>query len=205
MSTKIAKGIQRKKVLLVDNYDSFTYILLRTLEELDMLCITVKKNDTIDIAEIKDYDAVILSPGPGYPSTSGICCELIRQFAPTMPILGICLGHQTIAEVFGATLINLPMVHHGEITDLKITKPHFLFKGLIEPIEVGLYHSWAVSKEDCPDCLEIIAVSGNGIIMSLQHKNFPIVGVQFHPESIMTSQGHLILQNWVNSLYCSAN
>lgn len=200
MGTKIAKDRQLVKVLLLDNYDSFTHILLRTLSALDLLCITVKKNDEISLAEAQEFDAFVLSPGPGFPATSGICCELIRQYAASKPMLGICLGHQAIAEVFGAQLYNLPQVQHGRCTQLTQVIANPIFDGLTSPIKVGLYHSWAVAATPFPDCLEITSRSTEGTVMSIAHKEYPIIGLQFHPESIMTPQGPLMLKNWAESL-----
>jgi len=191
------------KVLLLDNYDSFTYNLLRALETAGLSDITVKKNDEIDLDEAGDYDVIVISPGPGAPSEAGICCDLIRRYAAHKPMLGICLGHQAIAEVFGASLYHLPQVRHGVQVPLRILKTDSVFSGLNGEILVGLYHSWAVADPHLPACLEVDAVSDEGVIMAITHRTFPLTGWQFHPESIMTPLGIQMLMNWVTRLVVS--
>ncbi len=161
--------------------------------------VDVYRNDEIDLDKVKDYDKIILSPGPGIPSEAGLLLPLIKEYAATKSILGVCLGHQAIGEAFGGTLINLDKVYHGVATPIKIiNKQSQLLKGLPETIEVGRYHSWIVSDKNFPADLEITAVDDNGYIMGLQHKTFDVQGVQFHPESVLTPDGEKILRNWLN-------
>lgn len=188
-----------KKIVVIDNYDSFTYNLVHYLEDLNCE-VTVFRNDEFYIDEVKPFDKILLSPGPGIPDEAGLLKEVIKTYAPTKSILGVCLGQQAIGEVFGGSLINLEKVYHGVATKVSITVPdEVLFKGLNNEIEVGRYHSWVVSKEDFPEVLEITSVDANGEIMSLRHKTFDVRGVQYHPESVLTPDGKKILQNWVNS------
>lgn len=188
-----------KKIVVIDNYDSFTYNLVHYLEDLN--CdVTVFRNDEFYIDELKSFDKILLSPGPGIPDEAGLLKEVIKTYALTKSILGVCLGQQAIGEVFGGSLINLEKVYHGVATKVSITVPdEVLFKGLEKEIEVGRYHSWVVSKENFPETLEITSVDGNGEIMSLRHKTFDVRGVQYHPESVLTPNGKQILENWVNS------
>ncbi|AYA36762.1 aminodeoxychorismate/anthranilate synthase component II [Hymenobacter oligotrophus] len=189
-------------ILVFDNYDSFTYNLVQVLRELgygDQ--ITVRRNDQLDLDEVEQYDAVLLSPGPGIPSEAGLMPELIRRYAPTKRILGVCLGHQGIAESFGASLINLSAVRHGVATDATVSVPgERLFAGIPERFRVGRYHSWAVKPDTMPDCLEATAFDEEGEIMALRHRQYDVRGVQFHPESILTEHGHRLLQNWLHDL-----
>jgi anthranilate synthase component 2 len=188
-----------KKIVVIDNYDSFTYNLVHYLEDLNCE-VTVFRNDEFYIDEVKPFDKILLSPGPGIPDEAGLLKEVIKTYAPTKSILGVCLGQQAIGEVFGGSLINLEKVYHGVATKVSITVPdEVLFKGLNNEIAVGRYHSWVVSKEDFPEVLEITSVDANGEIMSLRHKTFDVRGVQYHPESVLTPDGKKILQNWVNS------
>lgn len=188
-----------KKIVVIDNYDSFTYNLVHYLEDLNYE-VTVFRNDEFYIDELKSFDKILLSPGPGIPDEAGLLKEVIKTYAPTKSILGVCLGQQAIGEVFGGSLINLEKVYHGVATKVSITVPdEVLFKGLEKEIEVGRYHSWVVSKENFPETLEITSVDGNGEIMSLRHKTFDVRGVQYHPESVLTPDGKQILENWVNS------
>jgi anthranilate synthase component 2 len=188
-----------KKIVVIDNYDSFTYNLVHYLEDLDCE-VTVFRNDEFYIDELKPFDKILLSPGPGIPDEAGLLKEVIKTYAPVKSILGVCLGQQAIGEVFGGSLINLEKVYHGVATKVSITVPdEALFNGLEDEIEVGRYHSWVVSKEDFPEVLEITSVDGNGEIMSLRHKTYDVRGVQYHPESVLTPDGKKILQNWVKS------
>ena len=188
-----------KKILVIDNYDSFTYNLVHYLEDLNCE-VTVFRNDEFYIDEVKSFDKILLSPGPGIPDEAGLLKEVIKTYAPTKSILGVCLGQQAIGEVFGGSLTNLDKVYHGVATQIKITSPdETLFKGLGDEIEVGRYHSWVVSKDDFPEVLEITSVDENGEIMSLRHKTYDVHGVQYHPESVLTPNGKKILENWVNS------
>ncbi|WP_177734057.1 anthranilate synthase component II [Flavobacterium inviolabile] len=188
-----------KKILVIDNYDSFTYNLVHYLEDLDCE-VTVYRNDAFLIEEIKNFDKILLSPGPGIPDEAGLLKEVIRTYASTKSILGVCLGQQAIGEVFGGSLINLEKVYHGVATPVTITVgDESLFNGLPENIEVGRYHSWVVNPDDFPEVLEITSVDDSGQIMSLRHKTFDVRGVQYHPESVLTPEGKTILKNWVNN------
>ncbi len=190
------------KVIIVDNYDSFTYNLVHVVEKILHQKIDVVKNDEWNIEQFAPYDKIILSPGPGIPEEAGILIPLIQQYASSKSILGVCLGHQAIAQAFGATLINLDDVYHGVATTINIQHStlniqHNIFTSLPAKIQVGRYHSWIVSKENFPAELEITAVDDNGYIMALQHQNFDVTGVQFHPESILTPDGESIIKNWL--------
>ena len=184
-------------ILVIDNYDSFTYNLVHYLEDLDCM-VTVKRNDQLTIEEVSDYDKIVLSPGPGIPDEAGLLKPIISAYAKTKPILGVCLGHQAIGEVFGGTLTNLDKVYHGVATPIQVLVDDPLFAGLGKQFEVGRYHSWVV-KGELPTCLEITSVDENQQIMALCHKEFDVKGVQFHPESVLTPNGKTMLKNWINS------
>ena len=183
------------KVIVIDNYDSFTYNLVHYLEELNCR-VTVKRNDEVNIEDIQKFDKVVLSPGPGIPSEAGLSKEIILRYFKSKSILGVCLGHQAIAEVFGGELLNLKKVFHGVATDINIVKSDPIFLGLPKTLKVGRYHSWVV-KEPVPSDLEVIAIDENGQVMALKHKKYSVWGVQFHPESILTEHGKSLLKNWV--------
>lgn len=186
------------KVLVFDNYDSFTYNLVQMIERILHTKVDVVKNDEISLAEINKYDKIILSPGPGIPEEAGILLELIKEYAPTKSILGVCLGQQAIAEAFGGSLINLSEIFHGVATSAEIIKQETkIFKDLNSGMEVGRYHSWVVNPEGFPEELEITAVDKDGMIMALQHKTYDVHGVQFHPESILTPEGEVIIRNFL--------
>jgi len=187
------------KILVFDNYDSFTYNLVHAVKKLGYKDVEVHRNDQIALADIAKFDKIILSPGPGIPSESGILLELIKTYAPTKPIFGVCLGVQAIGEAFGASLVNLPEVYHGVSSNVTIVADDILFEGLPKQLEVGRYHSWAVAKEGLPDCLEVTAVDDEGMIMALQHKTYNVRGVQFHPESVLTPMGEQMILNWLAS------
>ncbi|KGO88961.1 anthranilate synthase component II [Flavobacterium suncheonense] len=188
-----------KKILVIDNYDSFTYNLVHYLEDLNCE-VTVFRNDEFTIDEVQPFNKILLSPGPGIPDEAGLLKEVIKTYASTKSILGICLGQQAIGEVFGGSLTNLEKVYHGVATQVKITvTDELLFKDLAEKIEVGRYHSWVVSNANFPEILEITSVDENGEIMSLRHKIYDVRGVQYHPESVLTPHGKKILENWINS------
>ena len=188
----------QKKILLFDNYDSFTYNLVHLVEKILHIKVDVYRNDEIVMEKVKGYDKIILSPGPGIPEEAGMLLPLIKEYASSKSILGVCLGHQAIAEAFGAKLINLETVFHGIATPIKILDRNDpLYKGLDEIVEVGRYHSWIVSDKELPDELEIKAVDENNYIMGLKHKNFDVQGVQFHPESVLTPCGEKIIRNWL--------
>ena len=186
-----------KKIIVIDNYDSFTYNLVHYLEDLNCE-VTVYRNDEFDIEELQKFDKILLSPGPGIPDEAGLLKEVIKTYSTTKSILGVCLGQQAIAEVFGGSLINLEKVYHGVATNIKIqVQDEPLFKGLESEIEVGRYHSWVVNPTDLPEVLEITSLDENGQIMSLRHRTLDVRAVQFHPESILTPHGKKILENWV--------
>jgi anthranilate synthase component 2 len=186
-----------KTTLLFDNYDSFTYNLLHILKEMGEN-VEVHRNDSISLEEIERFDRIVLSPGPGIPEEAGILLPLIRRYAPHKSILGVCLGEQAISEVFGAKLINLAHVHHGICSDIRLLANDPLFEGLYPGFRAGRYHSWVVSKENFPDCLEITAEDREeGLIMALRHKKYNVHGIQFHPESILTPKGKTIIKNWL--------
>ena len=194
------------KILVFDNYDSFTYNLVHLVEKIIHKKVDVYRNDQIALEKIKEYDKIILSPGPGIPSEAGLLLPLIKEYAATKSILGVCLGHQAIGEAFGGTLENLSTVYHGVATSIRVSHPlasgvaHQLFNGLPDTLEVGRYHSWVISKENFPAVLEITAEDQNGLIMGLRHKTFDVQGVQFHPESILTPDGEKIMRNWLNPI-----
>ena len=187
------------KILLLDNYDSFTYSLLHVVKELGIKDVEVFRNDQIALSEIERFDKIILSPGPGIPEEAGLLLPIIKQYAPTKSILGVCLGHQAIGEAFGATLENLTDVYHGVQTPVHIIKDDILFQHLEHEIPVGRYHSWVVSRNAFPECLEITAESQEGQIMALRHRMYDVHGIQFHPESVLTPQGKVIIQNFLNA------
>jgi anthranilate synthase component II len=187
------------KILVLDNYDSFTYNLVHAIEKITQIRPDVFRNDQIDPSTIEKYDKIVLSPGPGIPEEAGILKSVIDHYAPRKAILGVCLGHQAIGEVFGAKLLNLRQVFHGIATDIKIEdlgEP--LFHGLPEIIKAGRYHSWIVSRENLPDCFEVIATDSEGEIMAMKHKQYNVRGIQFHPESVLTDYGEKIIENWLN-------
>ena len=189
----------KKKVLVIDNYDSFVYNLVHYLEDLDCE-VTVIRNDKLKLEEVAAFDKILLSPGPGIPEEAGLLKAIIKEYAPTKSIFGVCLGQQAIGEVFGGKLTNLDQVFHGVATSAKQTvKDESLFKDVAEEFEIGRYHSWVVSPEGFPKDLEITSLDVNGQIMSLRHKKYDVRGVQFHPESVLTPEGKKIIANWVNS------
>lgn len=185
------------KILLLDNYDSFTYNLLHLVKELGATDVEVFRNDQIALEEVARYDKIILSPGAGIPQEAGLLLDIIKRYAPTKSMLGVCLGHQAIGQAFGATLENLSEVYHGVQTPIDIIEQDALFDGLGRQILVGRYHSWVVSPDNFPSCLQITATSGEGQVMALRHKTYDVRGIQFHPESVLTPQGRLIIQNFL--------
>ena len=185
------------KTLLLDNYDSFTYNVVQLLNKLGYNDIDVIRNDKITVEEADKYDRIILSPGPGIPSEAGILLPLIKAYYKTKPILGICLGHQAIGEAFGGSLTNLSEVYHGISSEIRLLDKEVIFKGLPDSIEVGRYHSWVVDADGFPAELKTTAVSEEGLIMGLAHKEYPVFGVQFHPESILTPEGETMLRNFM--------
>jgi anthranilate synthase component 2 len=201
------KPIKTMKIVIIDNYDSFTYNLSHLVKELGAE-VTVVRNDQFEMSDLEPYSKIILSPGPGIPSEAGKLLDVIRTYAGKKPILGVCLGHQAIGEVFGAKLENLTDVFHGVATPCQIIADDPIFSGLDRNITIGRYHSWVVSREALPECLEITAVSNErlrvgdgtsemGQIMALRHKKLNIRGIQFHPESVLTPDGKKMIQNWL--------
>ena len=191
----------KMKILLLDNYDSFTYNLLHAVKELGATDVEVVRNDQIELDEVDRFDKIILSPGPGIPEEAGLLLPIIKRYAPTKSILGVCLGHQAIGEAFGATLINLTDVHHGVCSDIKVIAKEPLFAGLEPGFRAGRYHSWVVSRENFPDCLEITAEDmEEKQIMALRHRTYDVRGIQFHPESVLTPKGKTIIENWLNTV-----
>jgi len=190
------------KILVFDNYDSFTYNLVHLVEKITHIKVDVFRNDQLPLEKVKAYDKIILSPGPGVPTEAGLLLPLIKEYASTKSILGVCLGHQAIGEAFGAKLVNLSTVYHGVATDIKIQNPKskihdFILEGLPEKILVGRYHSWVVSDDNFPAELEITARDENNYIMGLQHTKYDVQGVQFHPESVLTPDGEQLMRNWL--------
>ena len=190
------------KILVFDNYDSFTYNLVHLVEKITHEKVDVHRNDQIPMEKVKEYDKIILSPGPGIPEEAGLLLPLIKEYASSKSILGVCLGHQAIGQAFGGELINLSSVFHGVATKIEVRSRESgvsspLFEGLPNELEVGRYHSWVVSKENFPDDLEITAEDETGMIMGLQHKTYDVQGVQFHPESVLTPMGEEIMKNWL--------
>lgn len=188
-----------KKILVIDNYDSFVYNLVHYLESLGCDVI-VKRNDQFALEEVESFEKVLLSPGPGVPDEAGLLKPIIEKYGASKSILGVCLGQQAIGEVYGGSLRNLDDVYHGVATTIETTVNNsLLFEGLENKFEVGRYHSWVVSKENFPEVLEITSLDENGQVMSLRHKEYDVRGVQFHPESVLTPDGMKMLENWVNS------
>lgn len=186
-----------RNILVIDNYDSFTYNLVHYLEDLNCN-VTVKRNNQLHLEEVKPFDKLVLSPGPGIPDEAGLLKPIIKEYASSKSILGVCLGQQAIGEVFGGKLINLDTVYHGvatQVTPCVNNEP--LFKGLDKSFPVGRYHSWVVANP-LPDVLEATSYDANGQVMSLRHKIFDVKGVQFHPESVLTPNGKQMLNNWLN-------
>ena len=185
------------KILVFDNYDSFTYNLVHLVEKITNQKVTVVRNDQITLEEVAEYDKIILSPGPGIPSEAGLLLPLIKQYAASKSILGVCLGHQAIGEAFGATLENLTTVYHGVATPIKIDNTNYLFNGLEDSVEVGRYHSWVIASKELPNELKVTATDENGLIMAIEHTVYDVCGVQFHPESVLTPSGETVIKNWL--------
>jgi anthranilate synthase component 2 len=187
------------KVLVLDNYDSFTYNLVHIIEKILGHKIDVFRNDEISLEEIEKYDKIILSPGPGIPEEAGILKDVIRKYAPTKSLFGVCLGEQAIAEVFGGELTNLTEVHHGVSSKMTVVNDDIIFKDIPEVFEGGRYHSWIVSKEKLPEALRVTCVDSDGEIMALRHKEYDVAGVQFHPESVLTEAGEKMIENFLKN------
>jgi anthranilate synthase component 2 len=186
------------KILMIDNYDSFTYNLVHMLETFDGVLVVVKRNDQLTLDDVVPFEKIVLSPGPGIPSEAGLMPEIVKAFAETKSILGVCLGHQCIGESFGGRLLNIEAPIHGKATPIEIVDPSEpLFQGLPRRFSVGRYHSWVVRNEGLPDDIKVTAVDDAGSIMALRHTRLDICGVQFHPESILTEHGRTMLENWI--------
>ncbi len=186
------------KVLVLDNYDSFTYNLVAMLKHQSITEIDVTKNDKISLVEVAHYDKILLSPGPGLPHKAGIMNDLLRTYASSKSIFGVCLGLQAIGEVFGAKLINLQTSYHGLATEIKIINQDDLFSNCPNKFNVGRYHSWAIENNNVPDDLIVTSVDDENCIMSIKHKQYDIRAVQFHPESILSEYGQQIIDNWLS-------
>lgn len=184
------------KIGIIDNYDSFTYNLSHLLKELGAE-VDVVRNDKFELKDLEQYDKIVLSPGPGIPSEAGLLLDVIRTYAGRKPILGVCLGHQAIGEVFGASLENLKEVYHGVQTEGTQLGNDYIFEGLPERVMMGRYHSWVVAKDSVPECLEVTAMSDDGEIMAMRHRQYDIHGIQFHPESVLTPEGKTIVGNFL--------
>ena len=184
------------KIVIIDNYDSFTYNLSHLIKEIGAE-VTVIRNDQFTLNQLEPFDKIVLSPGPGIPSEAGLLLDVIKTYKGRKPILGVCLGHQAIGEVFGGTLENLSDVFHGVATEGTQFSNDYVFDSLSKRITMGRYHSWVVSRENFPTCLEVTAVSDEGQIMALKHKNYDIHGIQFHPESVLTPEGKTIVRNYI--------
>lgn len=185
------------KILLFDNYDSFTYNLVHLVKSLGYTDVDVFRNDKIELSEVAKYDKIILSPGPGIPSEAGLLLPLIKAYASTKPILGVCLGHQAIGEAFGARLINLENVYHGVTSMIDVCAKDYIFDELEKNLEVGRYHSWIVDEHNLPDCFTVTAIDKDNKIMAMKHNEYDVHGVQFHPESILTPEGKTIVSNFL--------
>jgi len=193
------------KILVFDNYDSFTYNLVHLVEQITGLKVEVHRNDQLPLEEVKRFDKIILSPGPGIPEEAGLLLPLIKEYASTKSILGVCLGHQAIGQSFGGQLVNLSKVYHGIATPIHVIKtadqpldPN-VFNGIESTPIVGRYHSWVVAADHFPTELEVTATDDQGFVMALQHRIYDVRGVQFHPESVLTPSGKKMLENWLNS------
>ncbi len=192
-------GVGRgSRIVVIDNYDSFTYNLVHAIKKISGLPVDVFRNDELKLSDLEKYDKIILSPGPGLPEEAGLLLKIIREYAPTKSILGVCLGHQAIGEAFGGKLENMNRVLHGVATPINVTNNKTcLFDGLPETFAAGRYHSWTVSNKNLPDCLEVTGYDNEGMIMAMQHKQYDVQGVQFHPESVLTPQGEQMIANWL--------
>ncbi len=187
-----------EKIVVIDNYDSFTYNLAHALNQITGSAVDVYRNDRVKVVELEPYSHIVLSPGPGIPDEAGMLKEIIREFAPRKRMLGVCLGHQAIAEVFGGKLINIPKVFHGVATRIRVLdREDYLYRNIPDSFEGGRYHSWIVSDQDLPAVLKVTARAEDGEIMGMSHAEYDVKGVQFHPESILTKCGTDILTNWI--------
>ena len=205
INTSVKGGFDGLRILVFDNYDSFTYNLVHLVEKITHQKVEVFRNDEIPLSQVNDYNKIILSPGPGIPEEAGLLLPLIKEYAPTKSILGVCLGHQAIGQAFGGKLTNLTSVYHGIATPITVNSKQLtidkgLFAGLEDEFFVGRYHSWVVSNEGFPEDLEVTARDEHNFIMALQHKTYDVQGVQFHPESVLTPSGEVIMRNWLTQV-----
>ena len=192
--TQTSSPLGVRGVLVLDNYDSFTYNLVHYIESFNVHC-DVFRNDKISLEDVNQYDKIILSPGPGIPEEAGILLDVIKTYAPTKSILGVCLGHQAIGQVFGAELYNVGNVIHGKSKNTKVIEQDILFDGMEKEFQSGRYHSWAIKNVHSP--LIITATDDDNIVQAIKHETYNVRGVQFHPESVMTPQGKMIIENWL--------
>ena len=187
------------KILVIDNYDSFTYNLVQYIERVIKRPVDVYRNDKISLDEVNSYDKILISPGPGIPEEAGICLDLIRRYGATKSILGVCLGHQAIAQAFGGSIVNLTKVYHGVVGSMsQVVSGDYLFEGIPVDFDAGRYHSWVVEPETLPPDLEVTVENNEGYIMAIRHREYDVRGVQFHPESVLTEFGGKMVLNWVN-------
>ena len=187
------------KILVIDNYDSFTYNLVQYIERVIKRPVDVYRNDRISLDAVNNYDKILISPGPGIPEEAGICLDLIQRYGATKSILGVCLGHQAIAQAFGGSIVNLTKVYHGVVGSMsQIVSGDYFFEGIPENFDAGRYHSWVVEPETLPANLEVTVENDEGYIMALRHREYDVRGVQFHPESVLTEFGGKMILNWVN-------
>ncbi|HKI89372.1 MAG TPA: aminodeoxychorismate/anthranilate synthase component II [Draconibacterium sp.] len=194
------RGKGDASIVVIDNYDSFTYNLVHAIKKISGQPVDVFRNDEIKLEDLEKYDKIVLSPGPGLPVESGLLLDIIKMYAPKKSMLGVCLGHQAIGEAFGGKLHNMKRVLHGIATPIELTEnKSVLFEGLPNHFDAGRYHSWIVQKEELPECFEVTSYDNDGFIMSMKHKEFNVEGVQFHPESVLTPLGEKIIENWLNS------
>jgi len=187
------------KILVFDNYDSFTYNLVHCIEKIGDYELEVHRNDKIALEEINRFDKILLSPGPGLPAEAGILRDVIKTYAASKSILGVCLGQQAIAEVYGGKLVNLDTVYHGLATEMDVVQNDLLFEGIPRKFKAGRYHSWVVDAQNFPAELEVTVRDTNGFVMGLRHRKLDVRGVQFHPESILTEHGELMIRNWLEN------
>jgi anthranilate synthase component 2 len=186
------------KILVLDNYDSFTYNLVQYIERVLKAPVDVRRNDQITLKEIAIYDKILISPGPGIPVEAGIALDLIKAYGTTKSILGVCLGHQAIAEAYGGSIVNLDTVYHGVVGQMKqIVTGDYLFEGVPVDFDAGRYHSWVVEHRTLPEELEITVENNEGYIMAIRHREYDVRGVQFHPESVLTEYGGRMILNWL--------
>jgi anthranilate synthase component 2 len=191
---------QNMKILVLDNYDSFTYTLVQYIERVLKRPVDVKRNDQLKLEEVAAYDKILISPGPGIPKEAGIALELIREYGAVKSILGVCLGHQAIAEAYGGSITNLSKVYHGVTGQMKqLVDNESLFKGVPDAFDAGRYHSWVVENHSLPRELEVTVENDEGYIMAIRHREYDVKGVQFHPESVLTEYGGLMILNWIQN------